>query len=45
MPVDDINKLKEDGNAVDGIKEIQLGSVDPAQVVLNEVSGNYHFDF
>ena len=45
VPVDDINKLKENGNAVDQIKESQMELVDSDRIVLSVGSGKYYFEF
>ncbi len=45
IPVDDVNKIKESGNSIEQIKEIQVESMDSDKVVLNVGSGYYSFEF
>ncbi len=45
VPINDISKLKEGGNSIKQVKEIQIKSTDNKQVVLHVSSGVYHFEF
>ena len=45
VPTNDINKLKEGGNSIKKVKEIQIKSIDSKQIVLHVASGVYHFEF
>jgi alpha-L-rhamnosidase len=45
VPVDEMKKVTESGQAIDQIKEVQVASQESEQLVLEVGSGEYHFEF
>ncbi len=45
LPIEDVNQLKESGELIDQIKEIQVVSFDSDKIILSMGSGEFHFEF